>query len=76
MWLRKIPGYCGTLVEEIHTLCGGRGNLEYGSFVQAKEGALSICPVNENIKKLTDGTWKEEVSFAEGIRRMLPQILA
>ena len=35
-----------------------------------------VCPVNENIKKLTDGTWKEEVSFAEGIRRMLPQILA
>ena len=59
-------------VEEIHSLCGGNGNLEYGSFVQAKEGALSICPVNENMKKLTGGTWKEQVSFAEGIRRMLP----
>lgn len=59
-------------VEEIHGLCGGNGNLEYGSFVQAKEGALSICPVNENMKKLTGGTWKEQVSFAEGIRRMLP----
>ncbi len=58
-------------VEEIHSLCGGKGKLEYGSFVQAKEGALSICPVNENIRKLTNGTWKEEVSFAEGIRRML-----
>ena len=58
-------------VEEIHSLCGGSGNLEYGSFVQAKEGALSICPVNETIKRLTDGTWKEQVSFAEGIRRML-----
>lgn len=58
-------------VEEIHSLCGGRGKLEYGSFVQAKEGALSICPVNETIKRLTDGTWKEQVSFAEGIRRML-----
>lgn len=58
--------------EEIHSLCGGSGNLEYGSFVQAKEGALSICPVNENMKKLTGGTWKEQVSFAEGIRRMLP----
>ena len=53
-------------VEEIHSLCGGRGKLEYGSFVQAKEGALSICPVNETIKRLTDGTWKEQVSFAEG----------
>lgn len=53
-------------VEEIHSLCGGSGNLEYGSFVQAKEGALSICPVNENMKKLTGGTWKEQVSFAGG----------
>lgn len=58
-------------VEEIHALCEGSGKLEYGSFVQAKEGALSICPVNETIKKLTEMTWKERVSFAEGIRRML-----
>ena len=58
-------------VEEIHSLCGGSGNLEYGSFVQAKEGALSICPVNENLRRLTGGTWKEQISFAEGIRRML-----
>ena len=58
-------------VEEIHSLCGGNGNLEYGSFVQAKEGALSICPVNENLRRLTGGTWKEQISFAEGIRRML-----
>lgn len=58
-------------VEEIHQLCGGRGQLEYGTFVQAKEGALSICPQVEELKKLTGGTWKEEFTFAEGIRHML-----
>lgn len=58
-------------VEEIHELCGGRGQLEYGTFVQAKEGALSICPTVEVLKTLTGGTWQERVSFDEGIRRML-----
>jgi len=58
-------------VEEIHGLCGGRGELEYGTFVQAKEGALSICPVVEKLKQMTGGTWQERVTFAEGIRRML-----
>ncbi len=58
-------------VEEIHGLCGGLGQLEYGTFVQAKEGALSICPRTEVLKELTGGTWKEQVTFAEGIRRML-----
>lgn len=58
-------------VEEIHDLCKGRGQLEYGTFVQAKEGALSVCPTAEVLKALTDNTWKEQVSFEEGIRRML-----
>ncbi len=48
---RQPPGRCHAVnvasedtrvlrdfVEEIHSLCGGSGNLEYGSFVQAKEG--------------------------------------
>lgn len=61
-------------VEEIHSLCGGKGSLEYGSFVQAKEGALSICPVVEQLRILTGGTWQEQVSFADGIRRMLKYI--
>ncbi len=60
-------------VEEIHSLCGGAGKLEYGSFVQAKEGALSICPKVQVLRDLTDGTWCEQVSFAEGIRRMLAE---
>lgn len=60
-----------SFVEEIHALCGGRGQLEYGTFVQAKEGALSICPRTEELKKLTGGVWQEEFTFADGIRHML-----
>lgn len=58
-------------VEEIYELCGGRGRLEYGAFVQAKEGALSVCPAVERLRELTGGSWHEKVSFAEGIRRMM-----
>lgn len=58
-------------VEEIHHLCGGRGTLEFGTFVQAKEGALSICPTVDVLKALTDGNWQERTSFADGIRAML-----
>lgn len=58
-------------VEEVHSLCGGKGSLEFGTFAQAKEGPLSICPSVEQLKSLTDGTWRERVSFREGIGRML-----
>lgn len=58
-------------VEEIHCLCGGRGVLEYGTFVQAKEGALSICPAVQVLRTLTEGTWQEQVTFADGIKQML-----
>ena len=58
-------------VEEIHSLCGGKGALEFGTFIQAKEGALSICPQIQMLQELTEHTWKEKVSFREGIRRML-----
>ncbi len=57
--------------EEIYRLCEGRGGLEYGTFVQAKEGALSICPTTLVLKQLTGGTWEEHVTFTEGIRAML-----
>lgn len=57
-------------VEEIHGLCGGRGSLEYGTFVQAKEGALSICPEVERLRELTEGTWDERVTFSDGIRKI------
>ncbi len=54
-------------VEEIHGLCGGLGTLDYGTFVQAKEGALSICPQTKVLIDLTEGAWKEKISFQEGI---------
>lgn len=59
--------------EEIHDLCGGKGSLSYGSFAQAKEGALSICPAVERLSALTGGTWREQVTFAEGIRSILTE---
>lgn len=62
-----------SFVEEIHGLCGKRGALAYGTFVQAKEGALSIRPSIGTLYWLTDGRWRERYSFAEGIRRMLAQ---
>lgn len=58
-------------VETIHSLTEKKGRLEYGTFVQAKEGALSICPTVDVLKRLTGNTWKEQVTFEEGIRRML-----
>lgn len=60
-------------VEEIHGLCENRGHLEYGTFVQAREGALSICPTVEVLKELTDDTWTEQMSFARGIGRLLDE---
>ncbi len=61
-------------VEEIHGLCGGCGKLEFGTFVQAKEGALSIRPSTRVLRELTDGKWSERYPFAEGIRRMLKEV--
>lgn len=59
--------------EEIHRQCGSRGSLEFGSFVQAGEGALSVCPTTEVLKRLTDGEYQDMISFTEGIRRMLSE---
>ncbi len=64
-------------VEEIYGLCTVKcgservGTLEYGTFEQAKEGALSICPVTEELKRLTEGDWEEKVSFAQGITELI-----
>lgn len=54
-------------VEEVKEITGGSGSLEYGTFVQAKEGALSIQPVIETLKTLTDGEWTEVFTFRSGI---------
>lgn len=58
-------------VEEVYSLCGRNGALEFGTFVQAKEGALSVCPKVQALLRLTENTWTETVRFSEGIRRML-----
>lgn len=58
-------------VEEIHRLCDGKGRLEFGTFVQAKEGALSICPELAVLGKLTHNRYQEMVTFEEGIKEML-----
>ncbi len=62
-------------VEEICSLCeekcGCAGKLEYGTFEQAKEGALSICPVTDELKRMTEGDFEEKVSFAEGITELI-----
>lgn len=58
-------------VEEVHQIAEGKGILEYGAFVQAKEGALSVCPDISRLKSLTGGRWKEQYSFAQGIKETM-----
>lgn len=55
-----------SFVEEVKSIVSGSGTLEYGSFVQAKEGALSIVPDVEVLKTLTGG-FKERYTFRTGI---------
>ena len=57
-------------VEEIHSIAGGAGELEYGTFVQAKEGALSIKPDISRLTLLTSG-WQERFTFRQGIEIMM-----
>lgn len=57
--------------EEIYALAGEKGKLEFGTFQQAKEGALSICPTVEKLCALTDESWNENISFSDGIQFML-----
>ncbi len=85
-WGREVPQLSGSavniastdtrklrsFVEEIHELAEGRGRLEYGTFIQAKEGPLSICPDTERLRQLTGG-WKEKFTFRQGILAMMEQ---
>ena len=59
-----------SFVEEIHQIVGGRGELEYGAFVQAKEGALSVRPDVERLSALLAG-WEEKYTFRRGILEMI-----
>lgn len=60
-----------SFVEEIHGIAGGRGSLEYGTFVQAREGALSIRPDITRLKRFTGGRWKEQYTFRRGIEETI-----
>lgn len=55
-----------SFVEEVKSIIGGSGILEYGSFAQAKEGALSIVPDIGRLEALTNG-FKERYTFRTGI---------
>ena len=57
-------------VEKVYRITGSKGNLEYGTFQQAKEGALSIIPDVQKLHNITCG-WKEKYSFEMGIRETL-----
>lgn len=59
-----------SFVQEIHNIVGNKGELEFGSFVQAKEGALSIIPSIKALESITSG-WKERYSFEQGIRETI-----
>ena len=48
-----------------------KGTLEYGTFVQAKEGALSIRPDINRLKRLTGGRWEERYTFRQGIEETI-----
>ena len=59
-----------SFVEEVFELAGKRGTLEFGTFVQAKEGALSIRPDVSRMEAMTDG-FKERYTFGRGITEMI-----
>lgn len=59
-----------SFVEEIHEIVGKKGSLEYGTFKQGKEGALSVCPDITRLEALTGG-WHEKYSFRQGILEMI-----
>lgn len=59
-----------SFVEEVFELAGKRGTLEFGTFVQAKEGALSIRPDVSRMEAMTGG-FKERYTFSRGITEMI-----
>lgn len=59
-----------SFVEEVFELAGKRGTLEFGTFVQAKEGALSLRPDVSRMEAMTGG-FKERYTFGRGITEMI-----
>lgn len=56
-------------VEKMHELCGRRGRCVYGKVPPNAEGQANLIPDIRKIKERTG--WRPEVSFEEGIMRML-----
>ena len=56
-------------VEEIHTLCGGKGETRYNTREENAEGLINLMPSIEKLKAVTG--WKPEVDFKTGITRMI-----
>ncbi len=56
-------------VEEMHALCGGGGTPRYGALPPNAEGPANLIPDIRRIREETG--WQSEISFAEGIRRIL-----
>lgn len=58
-------------VEEMHRLCGGRGDFTYGKLPPNAEGPANLIPDITRIQAVTG--WKPKVSFQEGISRMVAE---
>lgn len=56
-------------VEQIYDLCGRRGSRVYGKLPPNAEGPANLIPDISKIRNRTG--WKPEISFEEGIKRML-----
>lgn len=60
-------------IEELHRLCGGKGEYRYGKRPPNAEGVVSLNP---DIKKLRNAVgFRQATSFEEGIRQMIPSVI-
>lgn len=56
-------------IEEMHTLCGGRGRCLYGEPADRPEGDVQLAPVIT--KAMETFRWKPTVPFQEGVEEMI-----
>lgn len=56
-------------VEEIHSICGGRGTCAYATRAENAEGVINLIPDISKICRVTG--WKPEIDFKEGIQKVL-----